>query len=541
MAGTGTLSPPLRTALSTYAIWTTLFLLGHIRDFLRQLFFKRSTKKGYAPLRKDMEDFYTRRLYYRVHDCWNRPISSAPTNWVDVMDRTEVDGQKPLQLKGTTTRCLNLGSYNYLGFAADDPYCTPRVNATYAAHGWSTSSPRSEAGELPVHRQLEEEMADFLGKEACITCGMGFATNSLLIPILAEKGTLFISDALNHSSIVTGVRGSGAKVKVFTHNNPEQLESLLRACIAEGQPRTGRPWKKIVIIVEGIYSMEGEFAKLREIVEIKKKYKAYLYLDEAHSIGAIGPTGRGVCEALGVDTSDVDIMMGTFTKSFGSCGGYIAGSRELIDYMKANCAAHLYSTSMSAPAVEMVLSALRVVRGMDGTTAGETKLRTLNENSNYFRKGLLEIGLNVLGDWDSPVMPIMMFKPSTLVACSREMLKRGVAVVVVGFPATPLLTARVRVCISACHSKEDLDFALQMFKDVSDHLVRIRHLDCSNPPLCPRSFDFSTSRRPCVPFTHACASTQRILLALLVRQGLGYGPESNAKHLSAARALGIIS
>ena len=490
--GTGTLSPPLRTALSTYAIWTTLFLLGHVRDFLRQLFFKRSTKKGYAPLRKDMEDFYTRRLYYRVHDCWNRPISSAPTNWVDVMDRTKVDGQKPLQLTGTTTRCLNLGSYNYLGFAADDPYCTPRVNATYAAHGWSASSPRAEAGDLPVHRQLEEEMAEFLNKEACITCGMGFATNSLLIPILAEKGTLLISDALNHASIVSGVRGSGAKVKVFTHNNPEQLESLLRACIAEGQPRTGRPWKKIIIIVEGIYSMEGEFAKLKEIVEVKKKYKAYLYLDEAHSIGAIGKTGRGVCEALGVDTKDVDIMMGTFTKSFGSCGGYIAGSRGLIDYLRANCAAHLYSTSMSAPAVEMVLSALRVVRGADGTTAGRTKLQTLNENSNYFRKGLLEIGLNVLGDWDSPVMPIMMFKPSTLVACSREMLKRGVAVVVVGFPATPLLTARVRVCISACHSKEDLDFALQMFKDVSDHLA------------------------------------------------LGYGPESNAKHLDAARALGII-
>jgi serine palmitoyltransferase len=493
MAGTGTLSPPMRTALSTYAIWTTLFLLGHVRDFLRQLFFKRSTKKGYAPIRKDYEDFYTRRLYYRVHDCWNRPICSAPTNWVDVLDRTKPDGQKALKLTGTTTRCLNLGSYNYLGFAADDPYCTPRVNEAMKRYRWSSSSPRAEAGDLMVHRELELEMADFLGKEACITCGMGFATNSTFIPILAEKGTLFISDALNHASIVSGVRGSGAKVKVFAHNNPDQLEALLRAVIAEGQPRTGRPWKKIIIIIEGIYSMEGEFAKLKEIVEIKKKYKAYLYLDEAHSIGAIGKTGRGVCEALGVDTKDVDIMMGTFTKSFGSCGGYIAGDKIVIDYLKANCAAHLYSTSMSAPAVEMVLSALRVVRGSDGSTAGQMKLKTLNENSNYFRKGLLKMGLNVLGDWDSPVMPIMMFKPSTLVACSREMLKRGVAVVVVGFPATPLLTARVRVCISACHSKEDLDFALDMFRDVSEHL------------------------------------------------GLGYGPASNQRHLEAARARGIIA
>lgn len=492
MAGTGTLSPPLKTALSTYMIWTTLFLLGHLRDFLRKILYRKPGKKGYAPIRNDYEDFYTRRLYYRCHDCWNRPIRSAPTNWIDVMERTKVNGQNPLDLTGNTIRCLNLGSYNYLGFAADDAYCTPRVNAAMRTYGWGSCSSRSDAGTLPVHRQLEKEMAEFLGKEDCITCGMGFATNSTFIPILSGKGTLFLSDSLNHASIVSGVRGSGAKVKVFSHNNPEQLEAMLRALIAEGQPRTGRPWKKIIIIIEGIYSMEGEFAKLKEIVEIKKKYKAYLYLDEAHSIGAIGKTGRGVCEALGVDTADVDIMMGTFTKSFGSCGGYLAGDKKLIDYLKAHCAAHLYSTSMSAPAVEMVLSALHVVRGMDGTHAGQKKLNTLHANSNYFRAKLLEMGLNVLGDWDSPVMPIMMFKPSTLVACSREMLKRGVAVVVVGFPATPLLTARVRVCISACHSKEDLDFALDMFRDVTNLL------------------------------------------------DLGFGPESNQRHLNAAQKAGII-
>ena len=470
MAGTGTLSPPLQTALSTYLIWTSLFLIGHLRDFLRQILFKRPGKKGYAPIRKDYEDFYTRRLYYRGHDCWNRPICSAPTNWIDVMERTKVKGQKPLDLTGNVLRCLNLGSYNYLGFAAQDPYCSPRVNAAMDMYGWGSCSSRGDVGTLPVHQQLEREMADFLGKEDCITCGMGFATNSAFIPILADKGTLFLSDSLNHASIVSGVRGSGAKVKVFSHNDPAQLEAVLRAVIAEGQPRTGRPWKKIIIIIEGIYSMEGEFAKLKEIVEIKKKYKAYLYLDEAHSIGAIGKTGRGVCEALGVDAADVDIMMGTFTKSFGSCGGYIAGDKTLIDYLRANSPAHLYSTSMSASAVEMALSALRVIRGLDGTDAGKKKLETLNKNSNYFRAKLLEMGLNVLGDWNSPVMPIMMFKPSTLLACSREMLKRGVAVVVVGFPACPLLTARVRVCISACHTKEDLDFALDMFRDVTDFL-----------------------------------------------------------------------
>lgn len=369
---------------------------------------------------------------------------------------------------GTARRCLNLGSYNYLGFAAQDPYCTPRVEKVLDGLGWGACSSRADAGTTPAHQELEQTLAKFLGKEAVLTCGMGFATNSAFIPVLAGKGCLVLSDSLNHASIVAGVRGSGAKVKVFGHNNPQQLEAVLRGSIAEGMPRTGRPWKKIIIVVEGIYSMEGELAKLKEIVEIKKKYKAYLYLDEAHSIGALGAGGRGVCEQAGVDTADVDIMMGTFTKSFGSCGGYVAGDKPLIDYLKASCPAHLYATAMSPPAVEMVLSALHVMSGQDGSSRGKEKIAQLRANSNFFRTRLLALGFNVLGDWDSPVMPIMIFNPAKLPACSREMLKRGVAVVVVGFPATPLLTARMRVCISASHSREDLEFALEMFEDLAD-------------------------------------------------------------------------
>jgi serine palmitoyltransferase len=432
--------------------------------------------QGYAPVRMSYEDFYTRRMYYRIHDCWNRPISSAPGAWIDVMKRTPVDGQKPLELTGQTQHCLNLGSYNYLGFAAQDPYCTPRVEDALDTLGWGGCGARADAATTPRHVELENAVASFLGKEAAITCGMGFATNSAFLPVLAGKGCLVISDALNHSSIVSGVRGSGAKVKVFDHNDPKALESLLRVSIAEGQPRTGRPWKKIIIIVEGIYSMEGELCKLKDIVAVKKKYKAYLYLDEAHSIGALGDGGRGVCEAAGVDTADVDIMMGTFTKSFGSCGGYIAGSKALIDYLRAECPANLYATAMSPPAVEMVLSALHVVSGQDGSNRGKTKIRGLKDNANYFRAKLLEQGYNVLGDWDSPVMPIMIFNPAKLPAASREMLRRGVAVVVVGFPATPLLTARMRVCISASHSREDLDFALEMFEELAD-VCALRYAD----------------------------------------------------------------
>ncbi len=186
-----------------------------------------------------------------------------------------------------------------------------------------------------MHEELEREVAAFVGKPSSLVFGMGFATNSLTLPVLMRgKETLIVSDALNHASIVAGVRAAGARVKVFRHNEPEHLERVLRAAIAEGQPRTHRPWAKILIVVEGIYSMEGEICRLAEIVAIKKKYRAYLYLDEAHSIGALGRGGRGVCEHTGVDPADVDIMMGTFTKAFGSCGGYIAGDANLIQFIR---------------------------------------------------------------------------------------------------------------------------------------------------------------------------------------------------------------
>lgn len=496
MAGTGTLTPPLFVALATYASWMVLFLFGHLRDFYRKkIYGGRAVKKGaegYAPIRQDYEDFYTRRMYYRIHDAFNRPICSAPDAWVDVMERTPVDGQKPLQVTGRTKRCLNLGSYNYLGFAAQDPYCTPRVEEALDQLGWASASARADAGTTPRHVELERLVAQFLGKEDAITCGMGFATNSAFIPLLAGKGTLVVSDALNHSSIVAGVRGSGAKVKVFDHNDPAHLEAVLRSAIAEGQPRTGRPWKKIVIIIEGIYSMEGEMVRLKEIVELKKRYKCYLYLDEAHSIGALGAGGRGVCEQLGVDTADVDIMMGTFTKSFGSCGGYIAGDRGLIQYLRCHCPAHLYATAMSPPAVEQVISALHVIQGLDGSDRGKRKIRQLRDNSNYFRRGLLELGFDVLGDWDSPVMPVMLFCPAKLPAVSRYTLERGLAIVVVGFPATPLLTTRMRVCISAAHSRADLDYALEVFKALLDR-HHLQYCDAETANRHIKSFEAHTN------------------------------------------------
>ncbi|PIA41872.1 hypothetical protein AQUCO_02100003v1 [Aquilegia coerulea] len=449
---------PYTTALTTLFSYGLLFAFGQIRDLFRKFLglLTASNLHGYAPICLGLEDFYTRRLYLRIQDCFGRPISSAPDAWIDVVERYSNDNNKTLQRTTDINKCLNLGSYNYLGFASADEYCTPRVIESLKKFSPSTCSTRVDGGTTILHTELEECVARFVGKPAAIVLGMGYVSNSAILPVLIGKGGLIVSDSLNHNSIVNGARGSGATVRVFQHNTPSHLEEVLREQIAEGQPRTRRPWKKIIVVVEGIYSMEGELCKLPEIIT------AYTYLDEAHSIGAVGKTGRGVCELLGVDTADVDIMMGTFTKSFGSCGGYIAGSKELIEYLKSTCPAHLYATSISPPAAQQILSAIQVILGEDGSSRGAQKLAQIRENSNFFRSELQKMGFEVLGDNDSPVMPIMLYNPAKIPAFSRECLRQNVAVVTVAFPATPLLLARARICISASHTKEDLMKGLEV-------------------------------------------------------------------------------
>ena len=225
---------------------------------------------------------------------------------------------------------------------------------------------------------------------------------------------MILSDELNHSSLVLGSRLSGATIKVFKHNDVEDLEKKLKESIIYGQPRTSRPWKKILIVVEGVYSMEGSIVRLPEIIAIKKKYKAYLYLDEAHSIGAIGPHGRGVVDYWGCDINDVDIMMGTFTKSFGSCGGYIAGSKKLINHMRTHSYANCYASSMSAPVAKQIITSLKIISGEDGTEEGKKRIAQLAWNSHYFRENLLKMGFIVYGNNDSPVVPLMLYMPAKI-------------------------------------------------------------------------------------------------------------------------------
>jgi len=430
-----------------------------------------NVKAGYPPMFSDWDSFWTRKMYRKISDCWHRPVVSCASSYISVAERISVDSNESFQLTGQEIHCLNLGSYNYLGFSDTSGKVMEDVVTTIRQTGVSVASTGHDLGLSESVAVLEKMTAKFLDKDDCVVVGMGYATNASVIPSVVGKGSLIISDSLNHASVVHGCRTSGAKIKPFMHNDLNHLESIIRDSIVKGQPRTHRPWDKILIIVEGIYSMEGEMCDLKEIVRIKKKYKCYLWIDEAHSIGALGKTGRGICEHAGVPTSEVDILMGTFTKSFASVGGYIAGSKELIGLIRRSNFASLYSTNMSTAAAQQVIGAMRVITGEDGTDLGQKKLQALKDNSNFFRKGLIERGFQVYGEKDSPVVPVMIYYPCKLMAFSRACLERGIAVVIVGFPATSLLMSRVRFCISAAHTIEDLQWALDELNEIGEILM----------------------------------------------------------------------
>jgi serine palmitoyltransferase len=468
-----TASPPrFSIVLATIGCFVLNLIFACIREGFR-LFFPdplTKTEPGYARLRTGRSDFFTRRFYRRICDCWNRPINTRAGRVIGVMEREFNRDKTSIKLTGRTIPCINFASYNYLGFAEDLPSVTEDNLAALERYGTGACTSSQEGGQTAVLRELEQETAHFLGKEAAVVYAMGFVTNFSGLAPLFDKDTLVISDSLNHASLVLGVRSSTGRTKVFKHNDMASLEKTVRAAVVDGQPRTHKRWKRIVILVEGLYSMEGEILDLPRVVEIKKKYKCLLYVDEAHSIGALGATGRGVCEHHGVDPADVDLLMGTYTKSFGSIGGYIAGPRKLIGDLKRYSGGSLLGDTLHSAAVQQALSSLRVLQGKDGTTVGRDKIRQLKENSAYMRQELVKRDLVVLGEAASPVIPIMIYQPAKLSAFSRLLLARNVAVVVVGPPAADALEMRCRLCISAAHTRADLERAIESIDEAAEYL-----------------------------------------------------------------------
>jgi len=454
--------PPYYYLITTYISYLILIIFGHIRDFFGKRFKAQHYRHlreqdGYAPLNSDFDNFYIRRLQMRINDCFRRPVTGVPGRFITLLDRKSDDFNLSFKLTGTTTETLNMSSYNYLGFAQSEGECADAAEESVRKYGITFCSPRADVGTSELHLEVERLVADFVGKPAATVYSMGFVTNGTAFPALVGKGCLLISDQLNHASIRFGARVSGAVIDMFKHNDMADLERLLRERISQGQPRTHRPWRKILVAVEGLYSMEGTIVNLPGLIALKKKYKFALYVDEAHSIGAMGPRGRGVCDYFGIDPNEVDILMGTFTKSFGANGGYITASKAIIDKIRVTNAGTIYGESPTPAVLSQIATSLKIISGELAPAQGEERLQRLAFNSRYLRLGLKRLGFIVYGHDDSPIVPLLLYHPAKIPAFSHEMLKRKIAVVVVGYPATPLISSRVRLCVSAAHTKDDLD------------------------------------------------------------------------------------
>ncbi|KAG5859688.1 serine palmitoyltransferase [Encephalitozoon hellem] len=463
---------PLHLMLVTYLFYLIVVLLGHARDTFGKLFFPRMYKRykldnGKVPLYGSFESFFSRRIFRRGRDCCERPIAGVPGRYVTVLERISEDYNETFRFTGRKLRLLNLGSYNYLGFSSNEGPIVEKVVDVVRQYPLVMTAPTREVGCYGIIRELEEEMASFLYQEDCMVFSIGYGTNSSNIPVICEEETLILSDELNHASLITGAKISKGVIRVFEHNNMEDLESKLVFNISQGQPLTHRSWKKIIVIVEGIYSMEGTVANMKRLIELKKKYKFYIFVDEAHSIGALGATGRGVCEHTGVDFKEIDIFMGTFTKSFGGMGGYIAGSKKLITWLRFYSDLSLYGDQIPPFVCSQILESLRCIKF---TELGRLRIEKLRSNTVLMRQSLVNAGFFVLGDEFSPVIPILVVCPGKLAEFSRLCMDEGIGVVVVGYPATPILTSRVRLCISASHSTEDIMKAFEVIDRVGERL-----------------------------------------------------------------------
>lgn len=468
--------PPYYYVLTTYISYLLLLALGHVRDFFGKRFSKKPlyrtlrASNGYAPLNDDFDSFYTRRLKLRIDDVFARTSTGVPGRFINLLDRHSNNYNESYTYLGTTTETLNMSSYNYLGFAQSEGPCASAVEECVRKYGLSFCSSRADAGTSDLVSEVEKEVAAFVGKPDAMVFSMGFVTNASSFPALVSKGCLIISDELNHASIRLGARLSGAVIRSFKHNDMGDLEKKLREAIAQGQPRTHRPWKKILVAVEGLYSMEGTMVDLPGILNLKDTYKFYLYVDEAHSVGALGPQGRGVCDYFGIDPSRVDILMGTLTKSFGANGGYIAADKHIIDKLRSCNAATMLGESPSPAVLMQIYASLKIITGDLVPGEGEERLQRIAFNSRYLRLGLKRLGMIVYGHDDSPIIPLTLYNPAKIPAFSHEMLKRNISVVVVGYPATPLISSRARFCVSAAHNKDDLDRLLAACDEVADIL-----------------------------------------------------------------------
>ncbi len=350
-------------------------------------------------------------------------------------DRTTVGGRE----------LINFSSYNYVGMSGD-PTVVRAVQEAVAKYGSSVSASRLVSGEKDLHGELERALGKFIGVEDVVVLVGGHATNETVIGHLLGAGDLVLHDSLAHNSILQGAILSGARRRSFPHNDCEAAQRLLEDHRKE--------YRRAMIVIEGVYSMDGDIPDLRRFIDIKKRHKALLMIDEAHSMGVLGATGRGIGEYFQVDRKDVDVWMGTLSKTFGSCGGYIGGCKELVEYLKYTAPGFVYSVGISPPSAAAALASCRLL------AAEPERVARLRNRARLFLELARGHGLNTGASKDSAVVPIILGNSMLCVQLSRALFGRGINVQPIVYPAVEEAAARLRFFLTSQHTEEQIRYTV---------------------------------------------------------------------------------
>jgi 8-amino-7-oxononanoate synthase len=340
-------------------------------------------------------------------------------------------------------------SYSYLGLIGH-----PRINAAAKAavdrYGTGTHGVRTLAGTLDIHQALEETIAAFKGTEAAVTYTSGYATNLSVISTLLSRGDYVISDKLNHASIVDGCMMSGAKMLRFKHNDMEQLESRLQSIDADATR---------LVIADSVFSMDGDIIDLPEVVRLCQKYKAWLMIDEAHSVGVLGKTGRGIEEHFGME-GVIDIKMGTLSKTIPSVGGYVAGDKALIQFLRHTSRAYIFSAALPPAQAAAANEAFQVI--LDEPE----RVEKLNKNSEQFIKGLQARGFDTINT-ATAIVPVLCGSDEQAFLMTGEAQRHDLFVLPVVSPAVPVGLARLRATVTAAHEPDDIEHAMNILEEAA--------------------------------------------------------------------------
>ena len=348
---------------------------------------------------------------------------------------------------------INLCSNNYLGLSSH-PQVLEAAKKTIDSHGFGLSSVRFICGTQDIHKKLENKISDFLGTEDTILYAAAFDANGGVFEPLFGPEDAIISDQLNHASIIDGIRLCKAQRHRYIHNDMSDLEEKLKET---------SDCRSRIIVTDGVFSMDGTIAQLDKIVLLAKKYKSLILIDECHSSGFIGEKGRGVHELKKV-MGDIDIITGTLGKALGGAsGGFTSGRKEIIDILRQKSRPYLFSNTLAPSIVGASLKVFEILE------KDNSLIKKLHDNTIYFRKEITKIGFDIIKG-THPIVPIMLYNAVKAKKMSEELLKRGIYVVGFYFPVVPKDKARIRVQLSAGHSREQLDKAISAFKEVGRDL-----------------------------------------------------------------------